>query len=140
MALQTSGAISLLDIQNEFGGSNPIGINEYYGAASGIPSSGTIDFADFYGASNVVVISSNQKQILASSFVSAGGTLQINSGVYIWSDSTSVAALIIDVACTVINYGRIMGRGGNGSYTGTCLLYTSPSPRDGLLSRMPSSA
>ena len=24
--------------------------------------------------------------------------------------------------------------------TGTCLLYTSPSPRDGLLSRMPSSA
>ena len=24
--------------------------------------------------------------------------------------------------------------------TGSCLLYTSPSPRDGLLSRMPSSA
>ena len=29
--------------------------------------------------------------------------------------------------------------GGLGSYSG-CLLYTSPSPRDGLLSRMPSSA
>ena len=29
---------------------------------------------------------------------------------------------------------------GNGSEKGTCLLYTSPSPRDGLLSRMPSSA
>ena len=27
-----------------------------------------------------------------------------------------------------------------GAVTGTCLLYTSPSPRDGLLSRMPSSA
>ena len=27
----------------------------------------------------------------------------------------------------------------NGTYD-TCLLYTSPSPRDGLLSRMPSSA
>ena len=26
------------------------------------------------------------------------------------------------------------------NYTGACLLYTSPSPRDGLLSRMPSSA
>ena len=26
------------------------------------------------------------------------------------------------------------------SFTSTCLLYTSPSPRDGLLSRMPSSA
>ena len=28
----------------------------------------------------------------------------------------------------------------NTSYTRNCLLYTSPSPRDGLLSRMPSSA
>ena len=27
-----------------------------------------------------------------------------------------------------------------GSSGGSCLLYTSPSPRDGLLSRMPSSA
>ena len=27
-----------------------------------------------------------------------------------------------------------------GATTNTCLLYTSPSPRDGLLSRMPSSA
>ena len=28
----------------------------------------------------------------------------------------------------------------NGGPDGICLLYTSPSPRDGLLSRMPSSA
>ena len=28
----------------------------------------------------------------------------------------------------------------NSTYTRSCLLYTSPSPRDGLLSRMPSSA
>ena len=32
-----------------------------------------------------------------------------------------------------IPYGRV-------STYGACLLYTSPSPRDGLLSRMPSSA
>lgn len=51
MALQTSGPISLLDIQNEFGGSNPIGINEYYGVASGIPTSGTISIGQFYGKS-----------------------------------------------------------------------------------------
>ena len=30
--------------------------------------------------------------------------------------------------------------GPNGAGKSTCLLYTSPSPRDGLLSRMPSSA
>ena len=53
MALQTSGAISLANIQSEFGGSNPISISEYYGAASGIPTSGTISFSNFYGASAV---------------------------------------------------------------------------------------
>ena len=31
-------------------------------------------------------------------------------------------------------------RGGVSEESVTCLLYTSPSPRDGLLSRMPSSA
>ena len=30
--------------------------------------------------------------------------------------------------------------GGGASYRSSCLLYTSPSPRDGLLARMPSSA
>ena len=33
-----------------------------------------------------------------------------------------------------------LGNGKWGTVTGSCLLYTSPSPRDGLLSRMPSSA
>jgi len=51
MALQTSGPISLNDIQTEFGGSNPISLSEYYGAASGIPASGAISIGDFYGAS-----------------------------------------------------------------------------------------
>ena len=51
MPLQSSGAISLNDVQNEFGGSNPIGMDEYYGADSGIPSSGTISLNHFYGAS-----------------------------------------------------------------------------------------
>lgn len=45
-------AISLNDVQNEFGGSNPIGINEYYGVAGGVPSSGTISLANFYGTVN----------------------------------------------------------------------------------------
>lgn len=58
MALQTSGTMSLDDIQDEFGGSNPIAINEYYKggsnvpnttANSSIPTSGEISFDDFYG-------------------------------------------------------------------------------------------
>ena len=46
-----TGTISLNDVQNVFGGTNPIGINEYYGVASGIPASGTISLQDFQGAS-----------------------------------------------------------------------------------------
>ena len=54
MTLQSSGAISLANIQTEFGGSNPIGINEYYGVAAGVPASGTISLNDFYGKSAAV--------------------------------------------------------------------------------------
>lgn len=51
MALPSSGTLSLDDIANEFGGSEPHALSEYYGADGGIPSSGTISIADFYGAS-----------------------------------------------------------------------------------------
>jgi len=49
MVLQSSGAISLLDIANEFNGTAPHSISEYYGSDSGIPTSGTISFSNFYG-------------------------------------------------------------------------------------------
>lgn len=60
MTLPSSGALSLNSIQGEFGGSNPIGLNEYYRGGSlvpnhsntsSIPTSGTIDVQDFYGTS-----------------------------------------------------------------------------------------
>lgn len=41
MALQTSGPISLLDLQNEFGGSNPISISEYYRGGGLVPATTT---------------------------------------------------------------------------------------------------
>ena len=50
MPLQTSGAISFSQIQTVLGGSNPIGINEYYGVGS-LPSSGAISLNQFYGQS-----------------------------------------------------------------------------------------
>mgnify|MGYP003125547495 FL=1 len=56
MGLPNSGVpLSLDDIQDEFGGSNPIGMSEYFSAASGIPASGNaISVSDFYGAANAV--------------------------------------------------------------------------------------
>ena len=41
---------------------------------------------------------------------------------------------------TTAGYGGYMGYSGELAKAQSCLLYTSPSPRDGLLSRMPSSA
>jgi hypothetical protein len=59
MTIVASGTIALTNIQTEFGGSNPIGLNEYYkgGAyvttndyAPNVPSSGVISLSNFYGA------------------------------------------------------------------------------------------
>ena len=59
MTLPTSGALSRTSIQSEMGGSNPIGLNEYYVGGSIVPYtsrnaniaiSGAIDANGFYGA------------------------------------------------------------------------------------------
>jgi hypothetical protein len=62
MAIVSSGQISLLDIQTEFGGSPAININKFYAGGTlvpagtlnvnnaAIPSSGQIAFSDFYGS------------------------------------------------------------------------------------------
>jgi len=104
MALQSSGQISLLNVATEFGGSAPHSLSEYYGAAAGIPSSGTISLGDFYGASSsfAFTLSSSQENWNLRSAALASGwdgvsqlTVNISSGVYVWSDSISLAGLII---------------------------------------------
>jgi len=51
MALQNDGEIKLSDIQEEFGGSHPSQLSEYYSVDTEVPTSGVIKFSDFYGAS-----------------------------------------------------------------------------------------
>ena len=48
MPLQTSGAISLSQVQSEFGGSNPISMSEYYRGGSNVPT--TISTAGAYSS------------------------------------------------------------------------------------------
>lgn len=71
MALPSSGPLTLANIQTEFGGSNPISLNEYYaggglvpagttGTYGAVPSSGTISIQNFYGTSNIVIVLNNQ--------------------------------------------------------------------------------
>lgn len=67
MTLPSSGPLSLSDIQGEFGGSNPIGMNEYYaggglvpsgttGTYGAVPTSGQISVQNFYGTSNYIPV------------------------------------------------------------------------------------
>ena len=146
MTLQSSGvAISLSDIQTEFGGSNPISLSEYYTGGSyvtagnaAIPASGQISMSNFYGASAIwyptVTISSNVSNfnlatylgsIKGSSISSLGipiiCTVVINSGVLIDSTSPSNAAFDTGTgwpsgsSITITNNGRIHGKGGAGA-------------------------
>jgi hypothetical protein len=134
MALQTSGIITLSDIQNEFGGVNPIGLSEYYrggayttGNNTNVPTSGAISLSNFYGATNqfsFIIAATIQNANLATLATSAGWdgsaplSVVINSGYWLWSDTTSSGGLIIPSSIpngvTLYNYGYIIGRGGNG--------------------------
>jgi len=124
MALQTSGAISLNDMHIEVGGSsgttvslNDADIRGLIGKGSGAQSS----FSEFYGAAASTTLTSagtvngqnQQKQITVSSFISSGETLEIPSNLWVWSESHSQAALLIDIPCTIVNYGKIIGQGGS---------------------------
>ena len=80
--LQSSGPISLANIQTEFGGSNPISLSEYYGAATGIPGSGTISMNQFYGKVKPISFNVSQYQCMdhyASVYYDGYGNFYIES-------------------------------------------------------------
>jgi hypothetical protein len=141
MAIQTSGIITLSDIQTEFGGSNPVSLSEYYAGGSYVPSgtsgtngavpaSGGISLSDFYGTSalfafNITTNATNAN--LRTLAVAAGWNgssavaCTINSGVIISGNTAgnSTAAMTIDgsfpAGVTLVNNGQIRGRGGDGA-------------------------
>ncbi len=135
MAVKSSGSLSMkTDIVGEFGGTAPHGLKEYYRGGSevpdtdvnsSVPESGAIGLKDFYGSRNQQTVTltsealvngqSNRKQITVSSFINTGDILIIPSNFWVWSDDRTVAALTIDIPCTIQNSGKVIGRGGNGA-------------------------
>ena len=65
-----------------------------------------------------------------------------NQGLSEYDIAASATAIYFQDPVKMVNTGTIGVAAAGDSLLGvlTCLLYTSPSPRDGLLSRMPSSA
>lgn len=53
MTIKSSGTLAISEIYDEFGGTSPHSLSEYYGAAAGIPTSGQISISDFYGKSAI---------------------------------------------------------------------------------------
>jgi hypothetical protein len=147
MPLQSSGTISLLDIQNELGGSNPISLSEYYGSATGVPASGTLSLSTFYGKIKPLTINVTIVQCMdatATIFYDGAGSFYIESR----EPSGNIHTGRGD--CGGLPQGQILyytfnpagftslnfvvnqsGRGGSGSYTGTGWSLTTPR-REGL--------
>ena len=139
MTLPGSGPLSLTGIQTEFGGANPISLSEYYrdGAYvtpnnTSVPTAGAISTSFFYNAVRqfeFTISTSVQEADLRVLALAAGwdGTAPIvanvDSGVYLWSDNTSVGGLTvpntITSAVTINNAGYIIGRGGDGGRAAT---------------------
>ena len=92
MAMPSSGTITFAQLQTEFGGSNPIGLNEYYrggsyvpniSANASVPTSGAISLSNFYSATAMspITVSSNWGTNSTSSPVtSATRTMTVPSG------------------------------------------------------------
>jgi len=106
MALQSSGPISLSDIQTEYGGSNPISLSEYYSKGNA-PASGAIQLAaDFYGTSN-------------AQYVAATGGTVYTSGDYKYHKFTSSSTFTVTNAgnaagSNTVEYLIVAGGGGGG--------------------------
>jgi hypothetical protein len=124
MTLPASGAISLNNVNVELGLSGTASINMGSAAVRGLfgVASGAISMSDGYGKSNEFILTSaglvngekQRQQISVSSFISSGDTMRIPSDIWVWSDNTGIAALTIDIPCTIINEGKIIGKGGDG--------------------------
>lgn len=131
MALQSSGQITLKEIATEFEDTAPSTLKEFYSAAVGIPSSGTISLKDFYGASNAYAftISSDTVQADVNALALADGwdgvvllNVTVASGVWLYSNTTSYGGINLTGSfpngVSVVNNGNIIGMGGYGGQAG----------------------
>jgi hypothetical protein len=145
MTLPASGTLTLAQIQTEFGGSNPIALNEYYRggayvpnipANATIPTSGVIAVSNFYNTTGTFIfnqtISSNTANYNLNTALTAAGwngttpvtaTVTINAGVIVYGTGYSgnvgftVGSLPALSTVTITNNGTIAGYGGFGAGT-----------------------
>ena len=126
MGLQSTGAISLDDLHVEVGGTSgtTCSLNDAdIRALINVGDSAGQSIQQYYGKSSETSLPTGGstingqvqlQEITASTYISSGGTLRIPSNMWVWSNSRTTAALTIDIPCTIINDGKIIGKGGQG--------------------------
>lgn len=142
MALPSSGPIKLSNIQTEFGGTDPVGLNEYYRGGANVPSTpntvtvpiaGEISSGNFYGALRrvnvpLVITSPTYNYAVYPQAITGTGyvagisdvTVTVNPGVVVGSTSTGSYAMTVgsgfnpNDTVTIVNNGVIQGMGGAG--------------------------
>jgi len=142
MAVPSSGALDFTDLQDEFGGSNPISISEYYRDGglvpsnnTDVPTSGTVSLSDFYGAVNQIGItasaaSSANLQTLFDA-VASGTWAAATPKIYTINSGTTMGILTAPASMggTLVlnNSGNIQGVGGtaNGGAGATAMTVQS---------------
>ena len=131
MALPSSGTISLNDCHMELGASSgtTVSMNDSDMRSLAQVSSGAISLSNFHGKANEMTFVATagptngymfNANVVASqiSGFSSGMTLRIPSNVYIQAVYNTDSALTLDIPCTIINEGRIIGCGGRGGSYG----------------------
>lgn len=99
MAIPASGPLSLSNIQTEFGGTNPISLNEYYaggglvpagttGTYGAVPSSGAISIRNFYGTTAFTAVFNNAENIQLEARASSGQRPDVQATYTINTDAT----------------------------------------------------
>ena len=151
MAVPSSGAIDIKDLQDEFGGSNPISISEYYRGGglvptnnTDVPTSGTVALSDFYGAVNEINVaassaSSVDLQTLFNNASSGSWTSSVPKRYTIGSNVIlGITSVPASMAGTLIidNSGDIQGVGGtaNGGAGATAMTVQSTGVTINMLS------
>ena len=112
MALQSSGAVKLSEIQTEFTGTNPISMSEYYRGAgyvtgnnTTVPTSGAISVSSFYGT----------KREFAFTIATSYGTTQDLRTLALAAGWDGAAPVVATIASGVTIRGAAGAGGGGGA-------------------------
>lgn len=111
MPISSSGPITLNDIQNEFGGANPINLDEYYLNGpyvtpnnTGVPTSGQISLSSFYGTYKTSTVSSVVLALRTSANYSTVRNQLFSKTSYAGGMETSTATTFNDMSSATYRY------------------------------------